>query len=277
MAVVKMRDLLRQPGSVFAQLETTREPVLVTRNGEAIAALFPVDPQEVAHIAMAALPEFAESRRRAEHARREGRTLSQEDIERDLAARHDATEEPSAETREGLLHAFATLFGEANAHELAPQLDARIADASEPVLRAAAVAGLPASEAEAENPDDAKDELRVRIYQLTGKLFEHLLAETLESKVSDRLATHPIADADENEQEGVSGDPVLGKPLAVETLEAVTERARWFNSQISDFGNPEVFSLPVYEAFIKGVAVSEGVQRTKTRLRDPIGSSGRRR
>src|SRR5436305_12677987 len=194
MAVVKMRDLMRRPKPVFAELEKTGEPVLVTRNGEAIAALFPVNPQEAAETALAALPEFAESRRRAEHARGEGRTRSAADVARDLAARQEepqassvirsAEEGPPVEPSqpvEALVGAIAELFGGDLGHELAPQIAAEVAAASEPVIYAADTTVLSAPES-GEGEEDPRQETRLRIHQLTSELFESLLPGTLNSK-----------------------------------------------------------------------------------------------
>jgi antitoxin (DNA-binding transcriptional repressor) of toxin-antitoxin stability system len=278
MAVVKMRDLLRKPGDVFNKLEATREPVLVTRNGEAIAALFPVDPQQAAQTALAALPEFVESRRRAEHARREGRTRSQEEVTAELAARQEDAEESPTDAHESIVREIKVLFGDALAVELASEVDAQIAVASEPVVRAVVAAGHPTPETEegadtahetGESTEEWRDEVLLRIHQSTGRLIVHLLAATLPSVVSDRLATRPVDAIEEHQPEPDPGG-ILGKPLAEETLEAATRRARWFNSKILESGERESFSLPVYEAYIKGVADRGLSQRTETRISEPV-------
>ena len=226
MAIVKIRDLVRQPKRVFAELEATGEPVLVTRNGEAIAALFPVDPQEAAQLAMAALPEFVESRRRAEHARSEGRTRSRR-CRQNLAARqeqaqaHRATEpaseaeqvvmESPSEPSGFVIEALREVFGSYLGRELAPQVDVLIADASEPVVLAAAAAALPTSDNE--DLEEANREVELRIHQLTGQLFRRLFPVVLECKVLDRLAFRPASGTEMYGSE-VESDGMLGKQLA---------------------------------------------------------------
>jgi hypothetical protein len=44
----------------------------------------------------------------------------------------------------------------------------------------------------------------------------------------------------------------------------------WFNCQVLKFGEPQSFSLPVYEAYIKGVADSERSQHSENRDIEPI-------
>ena len=269
MAVVKMRDLMRRPKRVFAQLEETGEPVLVTRNGDAIAALFPVNPQEAAETALAALPEFAESRRRAEHARREGRTRSAADVARDLAARQGEMEARGAivptegglepvesfpQPPEALVGAITELFGSNLGRELAPQVAALIADASEPVVHAAATAE-PSTPQAGEGGGDHHQETTQRIHQLTGELCRSLLVVTVKSKVVDLLTTRMIVAAEEQGSESEPGG-VLGKQLAEETLADITTRVRSVNSVLANrlTGN---FSLPLYEAFIEGAEAIE--------------------
>ncbi len=88
MAIVKMRDLLRTPRPVFEELERTGEPILLTRDGQPVAALYPVDPEQSEQAALAALPEFVESRARASAARREGLTASAAELLADFGSRH---------------------------------------------------------------------------------------------------------------------------------------------------------------------------------------------
>src|ERR1035437_2987186 len=77
MAIISMRELHRDPRRVFSELEEKGdEPFLITRQGKPVAMLLPVGPkQDVTTLLLSALPEFGESRREAEHARAEGRTI----------------------------------------------------------------------------------------------------------------------------------------------------------------------------------------------------------
>src|SRR5450755_654403 len=131
MAIVKMRELLRNPKSVFEELERSGEPVLLTRDGQAVAALFPVDPERAEQIAMAALPEFVQSRARARNARSEERTASAAELLGDFESRHgtgggeppatpvdapmaiaDNSSDSEAEVETALVEDMEILFGE---------------------------------------------------------------------------------------------------------------------------------------------------------------------
>jgi antitoxin (DNA-binding transcriptional repressor) of toxin-antitoxin stability system len=97
MSVVKIRELLRDHTAVLERLQANGEPVLLTRNGQAVAALVPVDPQEADRLAVAALPELAARHAGAADARREGRVASAQDVIAGFRERNpDMIEEPPA-------------------------------------------------------------------------------------------------------------------------------------------------------------------------------------
>jgi antitoxin (DNA-binding transcriptional repressor) of toxin-antitoxin stability system len=79
MAIVTMRQLLRDPGEAFGQVDAG-EACLVTRNGKPVAALVPVDEADAEKFLLASLNEFAENRREAEHAHSEGRTTALDEV-----------------------------------------------------------------------------------------------------------------------------------------------------------------------------------------------------
>lgn len=270
MAVVKMRELLRDPKSVFETLERSGEPIVLTRDGQAVAALYPINPERAAEMAMAALPEFVDSRGRARDARREGRTATAAEFLDEFAARHDAaaaggTAAPAAATPalplegaeqtasvwtgedlESLSRDVEVLFGHVLSRDLVSGLDERIASASAPVLAAAA-----ATQAEdVENPDFAN-----RVHQLTCQLFGSLLHEQLQRTALDVLAVGSLSSATvDSEQFG----GVFGK-VAAQTLDAVTARVTSVNCQVID--NPPWpgthLSLQHYESFIRGAGALE--------------------
>ena len=284
LAVVKIRDLVRRPKRVFDELEATGEPVLVTRNGEAIAALFPVNPQEATQLAMAALPEFVESRRHAERARSEGRTRSQEDVARDLASRQEEARtreearttsatgpigeaepvgmESFPEPSGAVVGAINEVFGSDLGRELAPQVGASLAVASEPVILAAAraAAGPATPEAEGEEAEEAHREVELRIHQLNGQLFIRFFPVILEGKVLDRLAARPMRSVQVHKPEPGS-EGILGKQLAEETLEDLTVCVKSVNTQLLTGQPTGEFSLHVYEAFVKGTEAMEDADR----------------
>ena len=123
MAVISVRELLRDATTVFEGMERDREPVLITRRGRPVAALVPVNPEQAEAMILSSAPALIESRRRAEQAIAEGRTTPLEDALRELDAEEsattgiDVTGEPAAE-QDYVVH-FA---GHGNLPELLPYL-----------------------------------------------------------------------------------------------------------------------------------------------------------
>lgn len=286
MAIVKMRELLRKPKEVFEQLESTREPVLLTRDGHAVAALFPVDSEQAEKIAMAALPEFVDSRSRAENARSEGRTSSATEFLADFQSRHGtggteppltpvrdpvaaeakkapAAEEVRFELEFDIEHALAehltALFGETLSRELVSGVEGRIAAASEPVLNAAPAQIKPTSH-----------EIVTRIQKLNGELFGGLLYRTLQRKAVDLASS--LAEGQAHPLQG-EATGMFGKRLAEETLDAVTDQVRSFNRELiySHFANRE-FSLPAYETCVNAAKAFEKIDCIGTTKRIDLAS-----
>jgi antitoxin (DNA-binding transcriptional repressor) of toxin-antitoxin stability system len=276
MAIVKMRELLRKHTKVFEQLERTREPVLLTRDGQAVAAIFPVDPEQAEKVAMAGLPEFVDSRARAENARSEGRTSSAREFLADFQSRHGtgaggteppltpvvdpagvsekvSAEGPAAEelrpelefdSESALAEHLTALFGEALSLELVSGVEGRIVAASEPVLDAAPG-----------QSQSISHEIAAVIQKLNSELFDRLLYRTLQRKAVDLASS--LA---ESEVRPLQGEPtgVFGKRLAEETLDAVTDQVKSFNCELIDnhFSNRE-FSLPAYETCVNAAKAFE--------------------
>ncbi len=297
MAIVKMRDLLRTPKPVFEELERSREPALLTRDGKPVAALFPVDSDQAYELAMAALPEFVQSRERAEHARGEGRTGTAAEFLRDFEARHggtgnappttpvttaakpeDASSLPGSASDvdvevgvgdeddeliraaeelgvdlSGLGQTFAAdaategadvaeagpipelrrFFGEELSRELAGEVEQRIAAASEPICKF-----VPR-----ETP---------RIEQLNCEMFGRMLPGEIR-RIAFGLLSSDTPNPKTSGEEGV-----LGRPLAEQTLDAVTERVKSFNCELIDdrtVGMP--FSLERYASRVHATPLSE--------------------
>ena len=265
MAIVKMRDLLRKPTTVFEELERTGEPALLTRDGKAVAALFPVDSDQAYEVAMAALPEFVGSRERAKHARGEGRTASAAEFLQDFEARHGAAgsdvpptttplttpaaggEPPVASPTEdeaGLVEELKAFFGEEVSRDLAGEIEQRIAAASEPVIELVAPE---VSEQRVVTSDYPR-----RVEQLNGELFARLLPGELRRTALYVLARQTPADL----RTHAPKEGVLGRALAKRTLDALTERVKSFNCElIEDRPQGAVFSFHNYESCVHARAV----------------------
>ncbi len=103
MAIVGIRDLNRHTKDVIEKLESTREPVILTRQGQPIATILPVDQSRLNDLVISAAPEFAESMQNAEREFEAGETRPLREAMADIRARRtteDAVTESQAEMSE---------------------------------------------------------------------------------------------------------------------------------------------------------------------------------
>lgn len=63
---IGVRELAERASAVVAEVERTGEPALVTRRGRPVAAVVPIDVEELRDFVLANAPEFAAGRREAE-------------------------------------------------------------------------------------------------------------------------------------------------------------------------------------------------------------------
>lgn len=68
MVTVGVRDLGQRASAVVADVEKTRQPTLVTRNGRPVAVLMPVDADDLYDYVLTHAPEYVQDRRRADEA-----------------------------------------------------------------------------------------------------------------------------------------------------------------------------------------------------------------
>lgn len=82
MSVISLNALVSRDSSSAREFyDSLDEPVLVTRDGDPYVLIHRVGVNDTGMI-MSALPEFIESRKRAEHARAEGRTITAKELRR---------------------------------------------------------------------------------------------------------------------------------------------------------------------------------------------------
>jgi prevent-host-death family protein len=80
MPVVGLRELSRQTGEVIERIETTGEPVVITKQGRPVAAIIAVDGDRVADLVLSTAPEFADSTAVADRAFAEGATRPMSEV-----------------------------------------------------------------------------------------------------------------------------------------------------------------------------------------------------
>jgi len=200
MAVISVRALLRNAAAVFEGIDRDQEPVLITRHGRPFAALVPVDPEHAEAIILSSVPEFVESRRRAESARAEGRTTSLEAALHDLDTEEGAASDvPDVEVGAGNpldfiglvrrpLPDLALVLGAERAEEVDQVALQRVHQITSDVLEGAVAADLV-------SPDEQQS-LAATIEDLNARLFRlrlrHELARHLFQGIA-AIAGNPIA------------------------------------------------------------------------------------
>lgn len=135
MAVVGIRQLSRDTSRIIKEFQETGEPVILTREGQPIGALMPVDQRQLEDLVLATAPEFRESARRAQEDVQAGRARSLEDV-----ARERGVEPPSrrqSAENEQLEEATEPSFeeGELDREQLVEMAEAELSSLSTILLR----------------------------------------------------------------------------------------------------------------------------------------------
>ncbi len=155
----------------------------------------------------------------------------------------------AASVEEHLIRSLSLLFGEAVSGELMDELQGRIATASEPVLSAAPP--------EVRDSGEASCDFARRVHELNGELFSGLLQKNLRRTTGEAIATAGIgAGAERPAAEGGA----FGRSLLVETLDAVTDEVKTFNSILLDESlGGATLTLALYEACVRAVSAIETI------------------
>jgi prevent-host-death family protein len=86
MSTISIRDLQRNTSGVVADVADSKHTALVTRHGEPIAALVPIDAQDLEDYLLSKVPGFADDMAAADEALAEGQTRSAADVFAELDA-----------------------------------------------------------------------------------------------------------------------------------------------------------------------------------------------
>lgn len=272
MAIIGMRDLLRDPKQVFRDVEERGEPMVVTRNGRPVAALVPVDSENAERLLLGATPEYSASRRQAALARAEGRTESLDDAIAEYNARADTTEPIELDDESELtgLSSFLrknrtffveqpavalvrTVFGLTLATHVATEAALRVAKINERAITAASDAGVPDAES------DAAPGLISTIQEGNEQLFGRVLFESLRETLATRLLV-----AHDNAESATRLSEAEPKTFAQEvvdvTLDHATLRVEMLNGAAlrlgTQFGKGQL-SLQTYGAIVQGADLFE--------------------
>ena len=80
MTTISMRDLSRQTAHVLDEVERTQRPALVTRNGRPVAALVPIDGEDLEDYLLANAEEYVAAMREADEDMAAGRGRAAADV-----------------------------------------------------------------------------------------------------------------------------------------------------------------------------------------------------
>ncbi len=86
MSTISIRDLQRNTSGVIADVADSKHPALVTRHGEPVAALVPIDAEDLEDYLLSKVPSFAEDMAAADQALAAGQTRSAADVFAELNA-----------------------------------------------------------------------------------------------------------------------------------------------------------------------------------------------
>ena len=86
MSTISIRDLQRNTSGVVADVADSKHTALVTRHGEPVAALVPVDAHDLEDYLLSKVPSFADDMVAADQALAEGQTRSAADVFAELDA-----------------------------------------------------------------------------------------------------------------------------------------------------------------------------------------------
>jgi prevent-host-death family protein len=249
MVAISVRALLRDAATVFEGIERDQVPVLITRRGRPFAALVPVDPDHAEAMILSSAPELVESRRRAENARAEGRTISLE------AALHGLEGEDAALPEDvqvgsvknvvfddpvgSPLADLAPVVGADRAEEIDRIASERVQQITSDVLQAAVDADLV-------TPDEKQD-LVPKVERLNARMFKsrlrhELMRHLLQEIVSIGSAGAGAAETIFSSSEGLLGKAVTDAALgdATSFVDSINER----NIEVSRRGgrlSPDIF------------------------------------
>jgi antitoxin (DNA-binding transcriptional repressor) of toxin-antitoxin stability system len=265
MAIIGMRELLRDPTKVFSEIEEKGEPFLVTNRGRPVAAMYPVDSSRAEQLLLATAPEYLESRRSAERARTEGRTRSLESaieeynagVEPDEQIETEETEPefarplPAVTAQDDLvpMAELKAIFGAELACEIATEADRRISTLSESLVGSAEIAGL--LDAESTEGASGRREVIAQVRELDAELFGNVMREVLMQEAKERIAAFGV---DTPASRAVGPDGLFDRQFAEETIETAAAYVRQFHQEIlaPTHFQPTSPLLITYAASIRG-------------------------
>lgn len=258
MAIIGVRDLVRTSRAILDRVVDYKEPFLITKHGQPIAALVPIDPAEAESYVLASAPEFVETRRVAERAGSARETQSLEAIAEELGIEDDdAPWQRTAASGDDVLFVDPALarqveyiFGHSATESVLEQASERVASIFKRIAEKSDLIDATVR--------DSEDAL-VRIGALNQELFRSAFHEALADNVAESIGALAIGGAPEpvGQSEAHAEPTLLG-----EALDEATAYVSWINESILSFSQQTYaqFSIDAYEIGLRaGIAARSGV------------------
>ncbi|HXP36630.1 MAG TPA: type II toxin-antitoxin system Phd/YefM family antitoxin [Solirubrobacteraceae bacterium] len=247
MAIIGIRDLVHSSKDVLERVEQHNEPFLITRRGQPVAALVPVDAAEAERYAIASAPALLASRERAERA--PGRTRPLAEVAEQYGI--EPIEPGSGDALSGQVEIVSSLrpfVGTQMAERYAGEAGERLESITHKVLKTVEDWGL---FAELGSTSD-RATVTTRVRALNQQLFGVEVRTLLKTAAGERLeGLGSTASSDEQSED--AGEGVFGSSLADEALEQAVQRVDVTNQRIFTLAsqNPSAFSIAAYELSVR--------------------------
>jgi antitoxin (DNA-binding transcriptional repressor) of toxin-antitoxin stability system len=218
MAIIGIRELLRDNKKIIERLQSEQEAFLITHHGKPVAALVPVDPANAEQFLVAANPELNKTFRDAARAAEAGEELETVSIEA-LSEEHGDDED----AEEGVVVIGpwkATLAADAE-HLFGPELAETFADAAAMYLERVTL-----SVANAVGKEE-RAAATPRIGELNVELFRSVLPGVVSATASKRASQLPLV--------GYTSQGLFGLDLVEEALTRTAERVETITSSMIAF------------------------------------------
>lgn len=205
MAIVGIRDLNRRTKDIIETLEETREPVILTRQGQPIATIQPVDRRRLNDLVISTAPEFVDSMRSAEQQFEAGKTRPLGEATAEIRARRLAAEQAEDGTVEkqgtaqepeigvaasAVLSAIRASVGALTSTYAAAAVSKRAKELSEAIVEEATAKEVLSREGEGSEPLEEINEINARLYGigLAAEKFRAIDVATREITESEEEA-----------------------------------------------------------------------------------------
>ncbi|MEO6857927.1 MAG: type II toxin-antitoxin system prevent-host-death family antitoxin [Solirubrobacteraceae bacterium] len=264
MPIVSVRDLAHDMKAVLSRVEEDNETLLVTRNGNPIVAIVPVDPADAERYIVQSAPELIAARKRAESARASRPSYSLDEVAERLGIdRSEAEGTPGqeelglGEVEKPILALLTKVFGGELAGSVAESFESRFTEVASGMLQSAESQGTIDLSSGA---DRAAQEERLR--SVYAQVFTSVFGEVLADVMAERVKGFSVGT-----KVGHREESLFEFTLADEALNATSQYVEALNDTIITSGglHGAAITVDAYEtAAITGINMIGKMQTIAT-------------